>query len=128
MDYINDVTVPRIQKVMEENGKGDFIYCELAKNNENYCDKIQKIKSSDEAVSVLNDMLDNAFISERIDISKFKDDVDDFKKLSVEEQKSILMDSLDKNMLYINYYEMNDESYDISENDKKFNQSFYGDK
>lgn len=128
MDYINDVTVPRIQKVMEENGKGNFIYCELAKNNENYCDKIQKIRSSDEAVSVLNDMLDNAFISERIDISKFKDNVDEFKKLSVEEQKSILMDSLDKNMLYINYYEMNDESYDISENDKKFNQSFYGDK
>lgn len=128
MDYINDVTVPRIQKVMEENGKGDFVYCELAKNNENYCEKIQKIKTGEEAVKVLNEMLDNAFISERIDISKFKDDVEEFKKLNVEEQRAILMDSLDKNMLYINYSEMNDDSYTISDNDKKFNQSFYGDK
>ncbi|WP_280124927.1 hypothetical protein [Mycoplasmopsis bovis] len=41
------------------------------------------------------------------------------------DKKKILIKLIDKNKLYINYDDMNDQSYNISENDKEFSDSFY---
>jgi len=46
--------------------------------------------------------------------------------LSLENQKKILIECLDRNQLYVNYSEIDDEDYDISEEDKKLNKKFYG--
>ena len=46
--------------------------------------------------------------------------------LSLEEKKRLLMELLDKNQLYINYCDMEDESFNVSEGDKAFTKSFYG--
>lgn len=128
MDYINDVTVPRIHQVIKDNNKGEFIYCELLKNNDSYCDKIQSIKTDSEAVNMLNELLENAFISDTIDMSKFKDNSQEFNGLSLKEKKGLLMEILDKNMLYVNYSDINDKTYTISDDVKKFNNDFYGEK
>jgi len=49
-----------------------------------------------------------------------------FKDLSLDEQKRLLIELLDKNQLYVNVSEMDDVTLDISENDKTFTKSFYG--
>ena len=51
----------------------------------------------------------------------------DFLNLKLEEKKKVLIDLVDKNKLYINYSDIDNEEYDISEEEKQFNDSFYKD-
>jgi adenine-specific DNA-methyltransferase len=49
-----------------------------------------------------------------------------FPDLSLEDQKRFLMALLDKNQLYVNYCDMEDETFAVAEEDKAFTNSFYG--
>ena len=51
----------------------------------------------------------------------------DFLNLKFEEKKKVLIDLVDKNKLYINYSDIDNEEYDISKEEKQFNDSFYKD-
>ena len=53
--------------------------------------------------------------------------LDEYSVLSLEEQRRFLIEVLDKNQLYVNYSEIEDENHRISEEDKKLNRQFYGD-
>ena len=44
----------------------------------------------------------------------------------MENQKRFLLECLDKNHLYVNYSEIDDEDYKVSEEDKMINKEFYG--
>ena len=48
MDYVESVTVPRVEKVIEKQDGGDFTYCELMEYNQAYMDKIQAAQTSEE--------------------------------------------------------------------------------
>jgi len=48
-----------------------------------------------------------------------------FEDLSIEDQKRFLLECLDKNHLYVNYSEIDDEEYGVSEEDKVLNKKFY---
>ena len=48
-----------------------------------------------------------------------------FEELSIEDQKRFLLECLDKNHLYVNYSEIDDEEYGVSEEDKKLSREFY---
>lgn len=50
----------------------------------------------------------------------------DFTELSLSDKKRFLMEMLDKNQLYVNYCDMEDKTFAISEEDKAFTKSFYG--
>ena len=50
----------------------------------------------------------------------------EFEKLSLAEQKQILSDIIDHNNLYVNYSDIDNQSYNISEQDKRLNRAFYG--
>ncbi|MCU9934649.1 hypothetical protein NW739_06215 [Mycoplasmopsis felis] len=53
-------------------------------------------------------------------------DVDkDFETLSLKDKKQALIKLIDKNKLYVNYSDIEDESFNINEADKKFSKSFY---
>ncbi len=45
--------------------------------------------------------------------------------LPIEDQKRFFVETLDKNMLYVPYSEIDDEDYKISEADKKLNRILY---
>ena len=53
--------------------------------------------------------------------------VEIFEQLSFEDKRKLLIQLLDLNMLYVNYSDIDDDEYDISDIDKQFNRSFYGD-
>ena len=63
-------------------------------------------------------------MSYRIDPKKLK--ASEFEKLSLAEQKQILSDIIDHNNLYVNYSDIDNQSYNISEQDKRLNRAFYG--
>ena len=51
--------------------------------------------------------------------------MDEFAGLSLEQQKRLVMDLIDKNKLYVNLCDMDDEDMGVSEQDKAFTRSFY---
>lgn len=136
MDYIHTVSIPRLQKVIEGEqtgisedvnwqGGGSFVYCELAKLNQKYVDRIETITEAAELVDLWNEMKENAFISYKVNPKDIDDAVTNFEALSLDEQKHLLMELLDKNQLYVNYCDMDDETFAISDGDKAFTKSFY---
>ncbi|MDD3734968.1 MAG: site-specific DNA-methyltransferase [Candidatus Pacebacteria bacterium] len=125
LDYTNIVTVPRVQKVIKKLGDGDFAYLELAKWNENFVEKIQKTKTKEKLAKLWETMKEKARLSYKVDIAAFDEHAKDFEDLSIEDQKRFLLECLDKNHLYINYSEIDDEEYGVSEEDKEINKEFY---
>lgn len=120
------VCTERIQKVI--NGMGtldDFVYMELAKWNENFVEKIRRAKTKDELKKLWGAMKKKAFLSYKLDVKAINSNAKYFADLSIEDQKRFLLECLDKNHLYVNYSEIDDEEYGVSEEDKKLNKGFY---
>ena len=114
-----------ISKDVNWKGGGDFVYLELMEWNENFVEKIQKVKTKGELKKLWETMKEKAFLSYKVDIKAVDENAKDFADLSIEDQKKFLLECLDKNHLYVNYSEIDDEEYGVSEKDKKFNREFY---
>lgn len=137
MDYIHTVSIPRLQKVIEGEqtgiskevnwqGGGSFVYCELARANQNYVDEIQSASSLADVKDIYARIVETGFISSKVNPKEIDAIVDEFDALSLDDQKRFLMELLDKNLLYVNYCDIDDEEYGISDEDKAFTRSFYG--
>ena len=135
MDYIESVSVERLKKVIEGEqggvsktlnwqGGGEFIYFELAKFNQNFMDKILGAKAED-ILNIYDEICEKAFLNYDADSKILKDKKDDFKELNLAEQKDFLINILNKNMLYVNLDDIEDENYEISQKDKELNKDFY---
>ena len=114
-----------ISKEVAWQGGGDFVYLELMKWNENFVEKIQSTKTKEELKNLWETMKEKAFLSYKVDIKTIDEHAKDFNGLSIEDQKRFLLECLDKNHLYVNYSEIDDEEYGVSEEDKKLNREFY---
>jgi adenine-specific DNA-methyltransferase len=114
-----------ISKEVNWKGGGDFVYLELMKWNENFVEKIQEAKTKEELKKLWETMKEKAFLSYKVDIKTIDEHAKDFEDLSIEDQKRFLLECLDKNHLYVNYSEIDDEEYGVSEEDKKLNREFY---
>jgi adenine-specific DNA-methyltransferase len=125
LDYVDTVTIPRVKKVIKKLGGGDFVYLELMRWNENFVEKIQKAKTKEELKKLWDIMRKKAFLSYKVYITAFNEGAKDFAGLSIENQKRFLLECLDKNHLYVNYSEIDDEEYGVSGKDKKLNKDFY---
>ena len=126
MDYVENVTVPRVEKVIGKQG-GDFIYCEPMQYNQAYMDKIQAAQSSKELVALWQDIAENSFLNWYVNAEMPQDAVDDFIAIGdLEAQKHLLTELLDKNQLYVNLSEIGDADFEVSAEDKRLNRAFYG--
>ena len=128
MDYVESVTVLRVEKIIGEQGGGDFIYCELMGYNQVYMDKIQAVQSSEELVALWQDIAENSFLNWYVNAEKPQEAVDDFTAIGdFEVQKHLLAELLDKNQLYVNLSEVEDADFEVSNEDKALNKEFYED-
>lgn len=137
MDYINTVSVPRLEKVIDGEqggisksvgwqGGGSFVYCELLEDNESLVSQLEMAENSEQVKVVLNKAIENGKLIPSILPSELKNTEEEFDKLSFDEKKNIIMELLNKNKLYVNLSDIDDEDYNVSEADKKFTRSFYG--
>lgn len=135
MDYIHTVSIPRLQKVIEGEqggisknvgwqGGGSFVYVELMEKNRGFLKAIRDAKTPADLRKVFDFMLEEADIDFRVDLEKVKDTLHE---LSFKDQKKLLFKIIDKNQLYYNYSEIDDENVRdlISDHDYAFNKSFY---
>ena len=137
MDYLDTITISRLNDVLSGDeqgissdvnwqGGGSFIYCELAKANQNFVDEIQVATTLEEIKDIYTRIIETGFISSRVNPKDIDANAEDFYALSLDDQKRFLMELLDKNLLYVNYCDIDDEEYGISDEDKTFTRSFYG--
>jgi len=136
LDYRKNSAVVRLKNVINGDqtgiskevgwkGGGDFVYLELLKWNQNFVEKIQKAKTKAKLKNLWETMKEKAFLSYKVDVKTIDEHAKDFEELSIEDQKKFLLECLDKNHLYVNYSEIDDEEYGVSEEDKKLNREFY---
>ncbi len=129
MDYIQTITSPRIKEVMKRNKSVDsFIYLELAKWNEEAKEKILNAKSLNELIKLFDEIYERYFLNYNVKTKEFKEKIikeEDFKKLSLDEQKKLFVEMLDMNQMYVNYSERNDKKYGLSADDIKISEMFY---
>lgn len=140
MDYINDITVERLKKVIDNEqggisnevewqGGGDFIYFELAKWNEQAKEKIFNCKDLEELISFFDVLCQKYFLNYNVKINEFKNKViceKEFIDLPIEEQKRMFLTMLDLNQMYIQLTEMSDKRFGISIEDQESTKMFYG--
>lgn len=127
MDYVETDTLPRNVAIMKSIAtNSSIVYFELMKLNQKYVEDIQMATTDDDIVSIWKEMLKTGFISCKINPGDV--DMEDvaFTELCLDDKKRFLMEMLDKNQLYVNYCDMEDETFAISEEDKVFTKSFYG--
>lgn len=135
MEYIKDVSIERLQSVLfgdttgisskvNWQGGGSFVFCELHENANLLIEEILSANGS--SISEVKEVI---YADERIipyitneELSKV-DDI--FKELSLVEKKQALIALVDKNKLYVNYSDMEDKTFNVSEPDKIFTKSFY---
>jgi len=116
-----------ITKTSKWRGGGQYVYCELKKLNEVFIEKIRDAMTDETLLKIWEGAKENSFLSYRVVEELFDDNIDDFKKLSLKEKKRILLECFELNKLYVNYSEIEDDQYGVSESDVRLNKIFYGD-
>ena len=73
-------------------------------------------------------MKERSFLNYNVDIKEQDKRIDEFKTFSLNQQKQLLLEMLNKNQLYVNLSEIDDTEFKISDDDKQLNQAFYGER
>ena len=126
MDYIETITTPRIVKstILDSETNNSLVYCELLENSQELIDEIQN--ANEEKIKTLKDKIYN---DSRIVPYLTKEELEkvdsEFQDMNLKEKKKALCLLIDKNKLYMNLSDINDENYNIKSEDKKFTKSFY---
>ena len=115
-----------ISKTVNWQGGGSFVYCELAKLNQKYVDEIEDALDTETLQEIYKRIVNTGYISSKVNPAHIEDAADDFLKLSLVDQKRFLMELLDMNFLYVNYCDIDDEEYAVTDGDKAFTKCFYG--
>ena len=114
-----------ISKSVNWQGGGSFIYLELKKYNQTFIEKIDEAKNSESLLLIWEEMKAKSFLNYNVDIQKQEQHIEDFKLLSLNEQKQHLCELLNKNQLYVNLSSLNDENFECTAEEKNLNRDFY---
>lgn len=136
LDYGENDSIVRLNKVISGDttgiskavgwqGGGSFVYCELAKQNQSFVDEIESTTNEATISDIYSRIIASGFISHKVNPSDINLDSKDFNELSLDDKKRFLMELLDKNLLYVNHCDIDDEEFAVSDEDKAFTRSFY---
>lgn len=136
MDYIETVSTKRLLNVIQSDqtgiseiinwqGGGNFIYAELKELNKYYERIIEATNTKEDLLDLLKEILEKAALNYSVDINKKEDMIEYINNSEIRKGQEFLYELLDPNQLYLNYSEMDDQTYNIGENDKRLNKLFY---
>ena len=114
-----------ISKNVGWKGGGSYTYFELKKLNEEIIDDIKKVKNKKGLIAIYNKIINTGFMNYYVDIEKLKKLIESSDDKKINDIKKLLIEILDKNQLYVNYEDMDDSDFKVSDSDKKFTKSFY---
>ncbi|MFY9590627.1 MAG: hypothetical protein WAP54_01420, partial [Bacteroidales bacterium] len=121
-----DICNERVGKVLlKHNLNTSFIYLELKKYNQNFIEQIEEAKDTKALLQIWEQMKAKSFLNYNVDIKKQDEHLEEFKVLSLAEQKQHLCEILDKNQLYVNLSSLNDADFACTEEEKRLSRDFY---
>ena len=137
LDKHLDIMEKRLDKVIQGeqsgishrngwHGGGSFVSCELAKCNAVFAEEIAKAVDDAALTALLWKILDTGYVSFRVWKENLKTYKAEFAALGTEEKRKVLFDLLDVNMLYVNRSDIDDAESGLTDDDKAFTRSFYG--
>src|SRR5699024_473367 len=86
---------------------GSFIYAELMEKNIGFIKSIYNTEKPGDLRNILNHLIENAEIDFKVDLLELNKT---FNELSFDDQKKALIKVIEKNQLYYNYSEINDDN------------------
>lgn len=126
MDYVEGETLARNVSVMRAlHSDTPITYCELAKLNQIYVERIQAAIDEKTLSEIWAEMQNTGFICSYVNPKEVNLEAVAYQSLSFQEKKTVLISLLDKNQLYVNYCDIEDQDFVVSETDQAFTNSFY---
>ena len=136
LDYGDDDSLTRLKNVVNGDatgisdnvgwkGGGSFAYLELKKYNQTFIEQIEEAKDTKALLAIWEQMKAKSFLNYNVDIKKQDEHIEDFKELSLKEQKQHLCELLDKNQLYVHLSSLSDKDFECSDEEKQVTQDFY---
>ncbi|MDB4126076.1 site-specific DNA-methyltransferase [Candidatus Marinimicrobia bacterium] len=126
MDYIETETCLRLKNLIKKDKLDyDFLYFELKKYNQTFIELIEEAKDTNNLIAIWEQMKEKSFLNYNIDIQVQDENIEEFKSLELSQQKELLVELLDKNQMYVNLSSMDDEDFEITEEEKKITKEFY---
>ena len=122
LDYVESVTVARVQKCLDE---GDFIYCELANLNETFSEEIKKTKSKQDLIKVWQNIKAKGLLSWRVKLNGVEQLIETISEKELTTLKNLLYEVLDKNQMYVPLSEIDDNDYNLSNDNKTICNLFF---
>lgn len=136
MEYIKTIAIERLKKVVDGEqggiskdvnwqGGGSFIYAELMDRNSTFIDLIVNAHNSEQLKQAFDEMKETLDFDFRINLQEVSNSI---WEEDLETQRKVLIKIIDKNLLYYNYFEIDDEKVksQLTETEYKFNKDFYG--
>ena len=117
-----------ISKFVKWSGGGSFVYCELAEHNEAFVTEVQSATEPEQLLSIVEGLVDRGDLRPEVLPASLADHREAFLALDLEDQKRAVIEMVNKNRLYIAYADRDDETYGVSDEDKAFSKSFYGER
>jgi adenine-specific DNA-methyltransferase len=113
-------------RIIKDRFKGiNYTYLELKKYNQIFIEKIEKAEDGEMLLQIWEEMKAKSFLNYNVDIQKQEQHIEDFKTLSLQEQKQHLCELLDKNQLYVNLSSLNDRSFECTQEEQNVTREFY---
>lgn len=117
-----------ISKLVNWQGGGSFVYCELAKANAKFADEIEAASTSEQLKEIWDRMKATDYLNYKVDIKEVDANAEAFEDLSLEDKKRFLIECLDKNLLYVPLSDIDSDKYEVTEEDKRLTLEFYSKK
>lgn len=114
-----------ISKQVNWQSGGEFVYLELKKYNQIFIEQIESANDTKSILKIWEEMKAKSFLNYNVDIQKQEAHIEEFKALTLAEQKEHLIQLLDKNQLYVNLSSLNDKDFAVKAEEKKVTQDFY---
>jgi adenine-specific DNA-methyltransferase len=136
LDYGSNDSVARLSNVMKGEqtgiskdvgweGGGSFVYAELKKANQAWIDEVMAAEGDEALNDLWEKMQKHAFISYKVEPKAISETAKDFESLDIEDKKRFLVEVLDKNALYVNLSDIENQDFQVSEKDKALTKLFY---
>ena len=97
---------------------------ELVQANAHFVAEIEAA-NEDELLAIWVRMQTEAFISYKINLSEIDKNAADFEALSLADKKRFMLETLDKNMLYVPYCDMEGKEFGMSAAERAATHAFY---
>ena len=108
--------------------RNNFIYLELKKFNQAFIERIEAAKDTETLLQIWEQMKEKSFLAYNVDLKAQEENMEEFKQLDFAQQKEVLCELLDKNQLYVNVSDMNDNRFETTDEDRAVTEAFYSKK